>query len=97
MNNNEFEVGFTACYVHDFSLGGKRFSRTTEILPDVALQWAQDCAPDSIGGIIKTFGDMKSGNEWVNKLFVIVEANPTNRIALYNHDGKFYVYTLTVT
>ena len=101
-----YEPGFHVCYPHD--LQEVRWSRICEIPWYSALVWASITCPeiklmDNIGELRQTIGAMIAANAsikdiertffngWMNKMLLTVECDDY-ATALYNHDGKMYVY-----
>ena len=93
---NNLCVGYTGCYIQDYP-----FKKLCTIPASVALQWVKEVFPDTNMGSHVLAKDMTIRrnvdnsicvNGWLNKLFIIVEDNYDQFIALVNWDGKFYIY-----
>lgn len=94
--NNQFKIGFTACYINDF----KVFRHLGELPEETAVAWVQHVCPNVLmGSKVKakslTVGMSNdtdaSRNGWLNKLFIIVGESRGKWVALYNHDGEFSI------
>jgi hypothetical protein len=94
---NNFEIGFTACYIRDFN-----FDYLCGIPVEAAVEWVKKQLPEiAMSSHVKakdltTDGNNDTGaecNGWLNKLFVIVGEDKGKWIALYNHDGEFSIRT----
>ena len=95
MENDEYGIGYTSCYINDHP-----FKHVTDIPVDAAVAWVQSVLPNKEMGNgvaakdLTTDGSYETDadkNGWLNKLFVIVAFEHGKFIALYNHDGKFSV------
>ena len=100
MNKIIFKKGFIGTYINDYwrEEGGSA-KQILEMPESVAIEWLRTKLGNefSIAGT-KTC-DMKSGRYFHNKYFVIFdlhESYPKDQwMAIYNHDGMFYLYYLT--
>ena len=92
-------IGFVGTYINDYN-----FTHLIDIPEEVAVEWVKrtvpECKLDAIGRLPAknlTVGENidtdASVNGWLNKLFVIVDADHGKYIAIYNHDGKFSIRT----
>lgn len=98
----DYKIGATSCYIKDFG-----FSHVVDIPVEAAVEWVKQSCPDvklcatghltakelTVGGGRDTDATM---NGWLNKLFVIVGAEHGNWVALYNHDGRFSIYSKNI-
>lgn len=92
----DYTIGSTATYIVDYE-----FDHVCEIPMAAAVEWVKSACPDAdMSSRVKaaelTIGESNNTdadeNGWLNKLFVIVGYGSSGAaIALYNHDGKFFV------
>lgn len=88
---NMYNIGATGMYIHDWY---KNLQHIIEIPKEVAIQWATTIM-ESLNSECKN--EIEHGI-WFNKRFIIVSINMgviPYVIAIYNHDGKFYLYKIT--
>ena len=74
----KLEVGYRGTYPEDFP----GWRTVTELPKDVAIFWADRFIQNP---------EKKLGFGWLNKLYIIVEVDHDKAVALYNHDGFYYV------
>ncbi len=101
MREDEIQIGFTACYIHDYP----QFGYVCEIPEAVAVEWAQQpwiqeqmdvnmgngtLAQNMTIGL-STDTDAK-WNGWLNKLFVVVGESHGRYLAVYKHDDTYSLY-----
>jgi len=85
----EFQVGETMTYPMD----DYRFFMVCVVPEDVALAWVAEAAPETTLGCRATAADIQASrsNQWLNKLAVVVSNERRRTVALYLHDGEYWL------
>jgi hypothetical protein len=87
----KFAIGSTGTYACDH-----KFFKVCKIHPHIAAEWVRKYFPDVNMGIgVRARDLVVSDNRidgWLNKLFIIVDEDYDYSIALYNHDGVYFLY-----
>jgi hypothetical protein len=91
-----YDIGFTATYIKDHG-----FNYISSIPVQAAIVWVQAVCPDAQMHSHAKASDMEYdpddefylglSNTWLNKLFVVVEHDVNQILAVYNHDNRFYL------
>jgi len=95
VNFSDLRAGVTGCYIDDLWHSNLRPLRLAQLPGEVAAHWAAMATPETSLGCGKTAREAEfSHGRWLNKLWVVVDDTCDAPLALYNHDGKFYLYKI---